>query len=254
MSDYPRAYYQEENQGVWQCIWETALTPKKIAQCRSLDLRDCENGLIELIARNHPTAPHFYPKVSERKSLGGHGGEGDRHGALCKWIPDALNSTNGVEVGYFEGTKFKRLYLLSDYRWKQPGCLDVAERRRYIPDVLGRSPEIDLLDKCPFVAIEVVDTHFSDFETFEVLIMASEKMPLFVPYIFVNGAYAHNGVQLNDQKLPAQVRARYYITDGSFWVDGVRYEEGQSYQPTGKLADYYFTIKDALTRLKLIRV
>lgn len=248
------AWYNSESQGRWVEVRISDLTDAKIPELRTRDLRDTPDGKIELGVRKHESTPHFYRKPSTRHILGnGSGGEGEAHRNECRRIHELLSGSASARFGFYYWSngvrKFETVTLLENYSWKLGGNIGILKGKRYVPDILGRSDAIDLLDNAPLFAIEVVDTHFLDFETFDAAVYQSRHLPIIIAFIFLSANPKCNQVKKLDDC--ALIRTGVYIHDGSFWVDGSRVEE--KLPDNLELPVFYEEVKSGIQRMGLIR-
>lgn len=119
----------------------------------------------------------------------------------------------------------------------------------FIPDVLGRSKAVALTDSTPFVAVEVVETHFLSFETFDVVIKCSRNLPFVVCFMFLAAAPRRNQVFSPVGRVrTARMRVTYSISDGSFWMEDERFEDAFPEISPARPGQYYEFIVEKLRR------
>lgn len=89
------------------------------------------------------------------------------------------------DMGYYErpwnkDKGFESLLKLKyEYQWGTEVQFGLVYGKFVRFDIFGRSKdEIQLTDRCPLVAIEIVDTHFHSREAFKVLLETSRNIPL----------------------------------------------------------------------------
>ena len=142
---------------------------------------------------------------------------------------------------------FDHLLKVKDYEWnvEVPFGLMYGKYLRF--DILGRSrAELQLTDRYPFVAIEIVDTHFHSQSAFAALLEATRNLPLVVAYCFVQVTPRYNCVNKPVKSNSySRVRLQCYMADGSFWVRNERMEELHEVSPQEPTV-YYNLIRERL--------
>lgn len=195
---------------------------------RREDLKD-ESGVYRLYVRYRSDAPHFYARSKIRRNIGGTGHDSENHDRKVKGLVTYGNTTNPLTIGHYEfaGPKdieFVPLCRLQNYEWQSERKFVLSDDTYVRFDVLGRSGTMNLTEKEPFVAIEVVDTHFSEQEAFTALREFSAKLPLIVLYYYVQSDGKLNHME-NTRGEAGRLRITHYIADGSFWINDERFEE-----------------------------
>ena len=77
-------------------------------------------------------------------------------------------------------------------------------------DILGRYNELTFTNKYPFIAIEIVDTHFHSQESFKVLLELSKNLPIIILYYFVSKEPYLNSKKIHLEQIHIQ-RIEYII-------------------------------------------
>lgn len=260
MPKYKDAWYLN-NQSQWEpTSYKELNREERRAELRECDLRDKEQGEIQLGIRNHPQTPHFYEKRRIRIDINPGVKESEDHENMQRMISSFLSKYEKHNFGYYEkpwdreDKGFDTLLKIKDYQWNTEVSFGLLYGKYVRFDILGRSKgEIQLTDQYPYIAIEIVDTHFHSQEAFKILLETSKNIPIVIAYYFVSVAPRYNCVNKPKRTNSyAIVRLQCYIADGSFWFRNERVEE--KYDVSPKDPDiYYNLIKEKLYEDKYIR-
>lgn len=262
MPEYPVAHYRTPTG--WTAVgYEELKLEHRRAELKGKEIRDAPDGLACLGVRNHETTPHFFRKRPFRQRLPNGGGEGNAHRIVCEALHRLFTDERKVDVGYYEAPwnrsdpGFDALLTISDYDWARgtDASIGVVYGRVFIPDLLGRSRGVALVDSKPYVAWEVVDTHFHSLETFEAILKCTHDIPLVVCFFFQAKNPYLNAIEEPERANGRwRVRLNYYISDGSFWERDRRFEDRQGARAhPSDVATYYHLIKAALKNAGAIR-
>lgn len=208
--------------------------------------------------RDHPETPHFFKKRPVRAPFDADHHESAEHAESCRIFSLFLEKHRRLDAGYYESPwlddpGFEQLARTSDYQWTKKGRMGLVYGRLFIPDLLGRAREVNLEDKNPFIAVEVVDTHFPSLDTFKALLECTKNLPLIVAFY-----YCKHAPRVNHMKKPlrdgayARVRVTHYLADGSFWERNERLEEKARISPE-RHDEYYNYIVEYVYREWLVR-
>lgn len=237
---YNNAYFQQDNSEVWQAVEAKHLFNNidLIASLRKHKLFEHRNDTNQLFIRNRKDCPHFYSRGLNRKKVG-FGKESIDHQKRINLTFEKLNSpsTKKVQLGYSDYTdydknlknrdaiRFEAVKTLTNYKWGVEINYPINESQHVVFDILGRHNDLHWTENKPFLAIEVVDTHFTDLEVFKELLILTKKQPLVIAYIFVKDtSYCYPpDSKINHETF--KITTRYYMQDGSFWTDDERLEE-----------------------------
>lgn len=262
MPKYETAYFLNDD-NVWEPTSYQELTDENVrARLREKDLREKRNGEILLGIRNHPETPHFFRKRLIRQNIDKGISESDKHNNIVGFLENYLDSKFSKHCfGYYERPwdkekGFGEIVRTKSFKWKKEVGFGLAYGKYIVFDILGRSTEnIALLDSSPYVAVEVVDTHFHSKEAFTALLELSKNLPFVIIYYYVN-----KFPMLNQQKDPlrsngySKIRIHSYIADGSFWIKDSRIEEeGDVSISPDESNEYYNLIKERLLTEGFIR-
>lgn len=263
MPKFNEAYYKDENNN-WEVILYRELTnPNNRAIYREKQLFNEINGNKILGIRNHPSTPHFYQKLFLRMNIESGISETVEHNMNQEMIMNFLNKYKKNSFGFYESPwekeksdkGFDNIIKLKEYSWGKEVKFGLIHGKYIVFDILGRSDSFNLLDTTPFVAIEVVDTHFHSKETFKVLLALSRNLPILILYYFVSQAPYLNQVSkpLRSNSFTKN-RIYHYISDGSFWITNDRLEDTVECDIGPIMIDeYYNYIIDMLRNKSFIR-
>ena len=252
MPKHKIAFYKDEN-NIWHKVYYAELFNKqKRVELREKDLYDKPNGDLQLGIRNHKTTPHFYVKRHIRKPLESKSKKGKLHNKQIDIIYNFLKKYKKHSFNIFEEIIFK----IKNYEWEKEAKFGIIYGKYAVFDILGRDSEnIHLTDRNPYVAIEVVDTHFHSKETFKILLEATKNLPIIIIYFFIKQI-----PKLNRLKKPKKENhytknvIYFHMSDGSFWEQNERIEykyERYNLSPS-KLDEYYYFIKEKLYEKEFI--
>lgn len=262
MPKYETAYFLNE-ENIWEPTSYLELKDENVrAKLRDKDLREKINGEILLGIRNHPDTPHFFRKRLIRQNIEKGVSESDKHNYIVSFLENYLDQKfSKHHFGYYErpwseDKGFGEIIKTKDFKWSREVGFGLAYGKYIVFDILGRSTEkIALLDSSPYVAVEVVDTHFHSKEAFIALLELSKNIPFIILYYYVN-----KFPLLNQQKDPSRsngyskIRIHSYISDGSFWIRDKRIEEDDevTISPNDP-SEYYNLIKERLCKDGFVR-
>ncbi|AIO72714.1 hypothetical protein [Burkholderia multivorans] len=253
MPKYEIAWYLDENQQWQEASFRELSREERRAALRERDLRDKANGSIELGIRNHPKTPHFFERRRIRTDIEPGAHESQAHEDAKRMIRSFLQKYDKHRFGYYErpwdrnDKGFETLIKIKDYMWDVEVQFGLAYGKYIRFDILGRSKSlVQLTDRLPFLAIEIVDTHFHSRETFEVLLQVSKNLPLTVAYYFIPAVPIYNCVNRPPTASAyCRIRLQCYLSDGSFWFRNERVEESFDVTPDEPGA-YYNLIREKL--------
>ncbi len=259
MPKHETAFYQDEN-NIWHEVNHNELFQKqKRAELRERDLYDKPDGDLQLGIRNHKITPHFYVKRPIRKSLEYKSKKSKLHNEQIDIIYNFLKKYKKHSFNSYKSFNFteETIIKIKNYEWEKEAKFGIIYGKYAVFDILGRDYEnIHLTDKNPFVAIEVIDTHFHSQETFKILLEATKNLPLIIIYFFINQI-----PKLNHLKKPKNENfytrnvIYFHMSDGSFWEKNERIEEKyEKYNLSPNNSDQYYNfIKEKLYEKKFIK-
>lgn len=260
MPKYEEASYLND-QNEWELVSYLELaSEERRADLRERDLREKPQGFFQLGIRNHPQTPHFFEKKPIRTDLQPGIKESEEHNKQQKMICAFLNKYEKHSLGYYErpwdkqDKGYESLIKIKNYTWDKEVRFGLIYGKYVVFDIFGRDEEsLALTDKSPFIAIEVVDTHFHSQKAFKVLLETSKNLPLIVGYMFLPVTPQFNSVKkpLRSNSF-SSVRFHCYISDGSFWYRNERLEDLYEVSPEAPEV-YYNLIKEKLYEDRYIR-
>lgn len=249
MPKYNVAWYVNGHKQWEEVSFRELARNERRAELRERELRDKRDGIIKLGIRNHPKTPHFFERRRIRTDLEPCAKESEAHEEKKQMVCAFLSKYDKHDIGYYErpwekeDKGFESLVRLKEkYQWGTEVQFGLVYGKFVRFDIFGRlQDEIQLTDKCPFVAIEVVDTHFHSQEAFKVLLETSKNIPLVVAYYFIPVAPRINCVHKPERANGySRLRLQCYIADGSFWFRNERVEEDGKVTPANPDVYYNF--------------
>ncbi|EKO3533896.1 hypothetical protein K1L80_000450 [Vibrio fluvialis] len=216
---YEFAIYRDENDAIKK-LYPRKLSGLNITQkleIRELELYD-EYEEYRLYPRFNEKSPHFYCKSSVRDFDNNRKDKSDKHDNRVKELVDQLNSLDQISVGYYtydddKNKYFETLVSLKNYTWGREIGRIIDSKYRVQHDVFGANLALSMSNRKPFIAIEVVKTHFLEKRTFEALLKLSSEIPLLVILDFTIKKNYYCQVMESDNRL----RISHYIYNGSVW-------------------------------------
>ncbi|CAD7713005.1 hypothetical protein LMG31884_03860 [Xanthomonas hydrangeae] len=248
MPKYETAWYLNDQKHWEEVSFRELARDERRAGLRERDLRDERDGIFELGIRNHPKTPHFFELRRIRTDLEPAVKESEAHEEQKRMVRAFLSKYEKHDMGYYErpwnkDKGFESLLKLKyEYQWGTEVQFGLVYGKFVRFDIFGRSKdEIQLTDRCPLVAIEIVDTHFHSREAFKVLLETSRNIPLVVAYYFIPVAPRLNCVKKPERSNGySRIRLQCYIADGSFWFRNERVEEMAGVAPESPDVYYNF--------------
>ena len=233
MPKYDEAFYINE-QSQWVLVsYKELENEERRAELREKDLREKPNGLYQLGIRNHQITPHFFQKRPIRNNIDSGGIESEGHENGKNMLFNFLNKYSKQTFGYYEkpwdkiNKGYEALLKAKEYQWAKEVSFGIVYGKYIRFDIFGRSAaELSLTDKFPYIAIEVVDTHFHSQGAFKALLELTRNLPVIVIYYFIEKAPYLNCVKApKSDYFFSKNRFQYYLSDGSFWARNERIEE-----------------------------
>ncbi|HVS52473.1 MAG TPA: hypothetical protein VHD62_08965 [Opitutaceae bacterium] len=221
---YPFAVYRDQNGDLKVIKREDLVDCSILALARSVRLYD-EDEEYRLYPRARTGAPHFYCRTENRRRLVAPIEPDPRHNARRDSLLAALNSQKGLKLGYRdyfgsgpEDFEFFEIAEIEGYIWGKEVTRIMPYGLRVRHDVFGASPLLAMSERRPWIALEVIATHYLDDDTFQSLIDVSREMPLIVGFDLVE----EPNYFLKLDEADGTLRLIYYIYDGSVWRNEVR--------------------------------
>jgi hypothetical protein len=258
---YETVWYLNDQHNQWEEVSYRELDrEERRAELREKDLRDVASGEIELGIRNHPKTPHFFEKRRIRTDIDPNAKESAEHEKQMQMVRSFLAKYEKHNFGYYErpwdknDKGFDTLLKVKNYDWSTEVQFGLVYGKYIRFDILGRSMnEIQLTDKYPYVAIEIVDTHFHSQQAFRILLETTKNIPIIIAYYFIPVTPRYNCVNKPERvNSYAKIRLQCYIADGSFWFRNERVEELYEVTPD-KPEVYYNLIREKLYENEYIK-
>lgn len=218
---HEKASYKKDGQ--WITITPEQLRdPEQLALAREKQLYDSEEQKYELFIRNRENLPHFYRKGIVRHNLDRQSDSSEHDEVVVKLLAFLENNSSmHLKSYFFRAFKDKKLHKIAtmrDYAWAKEVTFAVSESGYVRFDLLGRPNTLNCTENNPFVAFEVVDTHFSSKASFLALLELSKKLPFVIGYFFVQNTPYLNCPKTSENKGFSFVQLTCYINDGDFWI------------------------------------
>lgn len=223
---YERACYRDNN-GALHWIEPNELNdPITLATARSVRLYD-EDEEYRLFPRNREGGPHFFCRSANPRRLISSKEKDGRHDRRRDILKERLENITGLKVGYrhYYGSgkddfDFVEVAEIEDYKWGTEVTRIVPFNLRIRHDIFGASPVLGMSERRPWIAIEVISTHYMDEETFEAVLDLSKHLPMLVGFDLVD---IPNYFTSLDEKT-GTLRFIYYMYDGAVWRNDMRTE------------------------------
>ncbi len=201
--------------GNWQTVYPEDLHDLEFrAFLRGQELWDSEREK-RLFIRYRVDTPHFYSLSNRTRRIIERLETSTLHHQRVEQVLTALQQQE-FKFGYVdhkaeEGPEFITLFNSEQYTWSE----EVVRSRADIGwrhDIFGAQASHRLSDRCPWVAIEVIDSHFPEDRAFDAWLQLSLEFPCLVLFDFVKKWNYYFQVKDN-----CQVRVIYYIYEGAVW-------------------------------------
>lgn len=217
---WKKAVY-ETNSGDWVTIYPEQLHDIRLRTLlRDQILWDSRKEQ-RLFVRYRPESPHFYAMSTTFRYI-----KREENSLLHKERVNELLSllqeqdlTFGYKSFGLEKQGFVKLFKSKQYSWgEEVSRTMIGSTWRH--DLFGAHSKHQLTENTPWAAIEVIDSHFPTSEALEAWLELSLEIPCFV---FFDLARKRNYLFKVDGE-SKQVRATYFLHDGSIWKSGNRWK------------------------------
>lgn len=201
--------------GTWHTVYPVNLHDVEFrAFLREQELWNIEREK-RLFIRYRVDAPHFYALSDRVRPIIERREASLRHNERVEQLLTALQQPN-LKFGYYhytqDGREFITIFKSEQYTWSREvvrSRLDIGWRH----DLFGAHAGHRLSEHCPWVAIEVIDTHFPEDRAFDAWLRLSAEFPCLVLFDFVQEEnYYFQVIEANQR-----VRFIYYIYEGALW-------------------------------------
>ncbi|MBD2465613.1 hypothetical protein H6G89_31980 [Oscillatoria sp. FACHB-1407] len=226
MLKWTKAVYQPNGNSLKVVYPDQLHDPNVRAFLRTQELWD-ESQEYRLSIRNRLNTPHFCSLSKTKRYLRGREESSNRHRSRVDELLTQLQKQNFL-FGYNsfdDGNQtFVPLFRGKDYTWTKEVTRTLSSTAQWRHDVFGAELSHRHTERHPWVAIEVIDTHFPDDITMEAWLKISSELPYFILFDFVKRK--NYFLKVNEDK--QQVRVIYFIYDGAMWKSGFRWNECSS--------------------------
>lgn len=211
----------------------------------------CSDFEVRLYPRYRPDAPHFFSRSSNRYIDKRKEKNDSPHDERIENLLEQLNDSN-LKVGtlvFDEGeSQFETLTSCDGYSWGGEVTRVLSQDVKCRHDIFGQPGGHNLVVGSPWVAIEVIDSHYPDEKTLEGMISLSARLPFLVLFDIV--AEADYFFQIDEKS--KSIRVIYYISDGAVWKNGSRWKRCTAAFLEEKIKDHirYYQEKKRLETLQ----
>lgn len=164
---------------------------------------------------------HFYELTSNPDARRPFLGEDDEtHNKRVEQLRDDLVNLSDFSLVLKEtekaGGAIKEIFKFPKYRWASEVHRILKSNAIVRHDIFGQSEELNMSIRRPWIAIEVIHTHYPEEETFTALKEASEHIPLIVLFDFT--VKPNSFLRVSPSNNVIQIRPwTYYIRQGKIW-------------------------------------
>lgn len=193
-----------------------------LAEAKSKELWD-KSGQKRLQARGGTDIrAHFYELPGSPVSRAIFEGEKDKaHNDRVDYLLGKLKTSKKLEMVIAHPARagveqIDLLFTLRDYEWRTEvhRVLNVDAIVRH--DIFGQRLELEMSINRPWVAIEVINTHYPDERAFAAMLAASKNYPMIVLFDFT--AHPNTFVKIDMPTKRLRIRPwSFYIKDGALW-------------------------------------
>lgn len=204
--------------------WTELANPTRRAELRGHELLTPDREH-RLHIRNGQT-PHFFCLTRILKRDISRRERDPAHIARVRKLLGDLQTDNNFTVGFYDwpnnANKSEPNYIdfakARDYIWEDEVTRSLSHASNCRFDILGQSRRLNLTDKSPLIAIEVIKHSFPSNQTFSAQLAFTKIQPCVILFDVVDKYNYFLKVE-DDKK---RIRAIFYIYDGSVWKNGNR--------------------------------
>ncbi|WP_341210206.1 hypothetical protein [Alteromonas stellipolaris] len=209
-----------DEKGDKKIIYASKLKNSSISQrlkIKEMELYD-ESEEYRVYPRFNEKSPHFYSKSSKVRAYDKNNKDkSPKHDERVKSLVKKLNEMDCLDIGYYLFEKkekyFESLVRIKNYHWEAEVSRIIDSKTRVQHDIYGAELSLSMSQRKPFIAIEVVKTHFPEKNTFESLLKLSKEIPLIVIFDFTVKKNYYCELVKDGKRL----RINNYIYDGALW-------------------------------------
>lgn len=185
-----------------------------------------KSGLIHLTPVTPKNDAYHFRQIGEERYAVLNMDGGTLHDKRVDELETILNSYDHWRFGTsiwdtkYSQPEFSPIIDLDCYRW-QSETVRSFKRDSYVRhDVFGQSNRLSTSKFHPWIAIEVIDTHFPTEETYQVFLAATTNTPFIICFDFIGyGDYFfRTGHEYLGRYLP--ITSLMYMKDGVLWYGG----------------------------------
>ncbi|OLO08757.1 hypothetical protein BTW08_05420 [Salinicola sp. MH3R3-1] len=191
------------------------------ATARASELWD-EHFEVRVFPRYRTDAPHFY-SLGKRRYIDERVESDPSHDKRVEELLARLKG-NEYKIGFYEKDGEEKQFVTvakpSNYLWDSEVTRSLTRSVRCRHDIFGEAEGRNLTAGFPWVAIEVVNTHYPDEKTLEAFLALSEQLPFVVLFDLV--AVPNYFFKIDEKR--QEIRTIYYVYDGSVWKNGNRWK------------------------------
>lgn len=222
MPKHPYALYVDAQGRQQKLLPDDLHDVGKRALARTQELWDADEEY-RLFPRYRVDSPHFYSLNNGIRTL--LPAERDpAHDQRVESLLEKLCSGIDFRIGFYEweGTdkQFVTLTRTQNYSWDKEVTRALSTSFRCRHDLFGASRQLALTSRFPWVAIEVVNHHYPDDQTFDALLHLTAMLPCVVLFDFIGAP--NYFLHVDDAAM--QIRVIYYLYDGAIWKGANRWK------------------------------
>lgn len=205
--EHPLAvYYDEQTAKRHEIRAEELLNDKVLARAKTLNLLDASEQVCVIPRISHKGTPHFVAKAEGIRRVF----DSEKDPTHDRRIGQLVRDLQSLDVWTLSQLRrdepsgnmlYEHNEKLPKYQWQPEVHRILTETAIVRHDIFGQSDELAMSIGRPWVAIEVINTHFPDEDAFKALIDTSRRMPLLVLFDFTEFQDAFVKVEKNNARL-----------------------------------------------------
>lgn len=207
-------YYDEDcNRKI---IYASELKDVKIYEkAQKIELFDGSEQIKLAVRTSSNGTPHFYSSGRGVRTV--FDGERDEtHDTIVNNICDSLKAFSNWSLRLVDDVTLLEEITLPKYEWAPEVHRILNEDVVVRHDIFGQSSEIAMSTRRPWVAIEVIHTHYPEAQAFSALLEASRQIPLIVFFVF--SIRPQSWILANSKTNILRYRPwTFYIKDGNLY-------------------------------------
>ncbi|WP_089527745.1 hypothetical protein [Pantoea ananatis] len=220
MSDleHTKAIYYKD--GELKTILPEDLTNPEILEIAKTEFLMDESESIRLRPRiQENKKPHFFSADSEKKRIILNIENDPVHNLRIDEILGILkkNSKWKIMISFFRSNnlEIEPKFILEDYLWDKEVHRITSSEAIVRHDIFGQKKDISMSIFKPWIAIEVINTHYPSDTTFDEMINLSKNFPFMVLFDIINTKKKNYLLHIDSKS--NQIRPLLYIYNGSVW-------------------------------------